>query len=122
MSHNPPPTKVQRNCRRWNSIMGKVVCTTWRFSLDDRIGPYISFPNIPSPNGVIRQHPHHGHTQLDVTKVTCVAPISPIQWTNGLSQHRRIENQPLLVNEEAKMMGNSYHTLDLNFLFSGTSL
>ena len=115
--------KIKKNCRRWNNLFGKIVCTTWRFTLVERIGPYFSLPNIPSPNGIIQERHNHAVAMLHVTEFTCGPPaIEEFSPQPNLNEYKR-NNQPQLpfVNEERNLIGSAYHQLELNFLFSGKS-
>lgn len=130
-SKNPKPSttvqnnthKIKRNCRRWNNIFGQVICTTWRFTLVDRIGPYVSLPNIPSPNGNLRQHPNQPHAMVEVTEFQCGPPFAREFGSPPTSHNHKDSNQnqrpPQLVHDEQTLLGSSYHRLELNFLFSG---
>ena len=115
---------IKRNCRRWNIIDGQIICTTWRFSLLDKVGPYVSLPHIPSPNGVIHQHPNQAYATIEQTQeLEC----GPPQFAGGFNlpqphdsdhNNRNIRNIPL-IHEERNLLGSSYYKLELNFLFSG---
>lgn len=116
--------KVKRNCRRWNNLFGQVICTTWRFTVVDKIGPYVSFPNLPSPTD-FSPTVQKNQDQLQMTvKVTEVKCRPPFKIEVSTSQHKVKNNEKdqrnlPLVHDEQNLLGSSYHKLELNFLFAG---
>ena len=89
----------------------------------DRIGPYLSLPNIPSPSGVVQERPDHEVAMVQITEFTCGPPpiteFNPQPIHNGYGTDDQ-HHHPFL-NEERNLMGSAYHKLELNFLFSGKS-
>ena len=85
----------------------------------DRIGPYVSLPNIPSPNGIVKQYPNRRHARIEVNEFACGPPM--VREFSGRNEHERNIRQLPFVHEERNLLGSSYHKLDLNFLFSGQS-
>ena len=81
----------------------------------DRIGPYVSLPNIPSPNGIVHQHHDQPHATVEVTEFKCGPPFA----TNNNGNNDRNQRPIPLVNDEQNLLGSSYHKLELNFLFAG---
>ena len=91
----------------------------------DRIGPYVSLPNIPSPNGIVKQHPSHPNARIEVNEFACGPPfVREFSFTSsndGTNEYEKNTRQLPFVHEERSLLGSSYHKLDLNFLFSGQS-
>ena len=87
----------------------------------DRIGPYVSLPNIPSPNGIVKQHPRHSNARIEVNEFSCGPPIIRDFPSQTNDDERNTPRQLPLIHEERSLLGSSYHKLDLNFLFSGQS-
>ena len=120
-SNSSQNDKVKRNCRRWNNLFGQVICTTWRFTVVDKIGPYVSFPNLPSPNDFVQKNNNQQQMTVQVTEVKCRPPFK-IEFST--SQHKTKNNERdqrnlPLVHDEKNLLGSSYHKLELNFLFAG---
>ena len=87
----------------------------------DKTGPYVSFPNLPSPNDFVQKNNNQQQMTVQVTEVKCRPPFK-IEFST--SQHKTKNNERdqrnlPLVHDEKNLLGSSYHKLELNFLFAG---
>ena len=89
----------------------------------DKIGPYVSLPNIPSPNGIVHQHHSQPRSRIEMTEFQCGPPFNREFGSPSMFQNNKDSNinqrPPPLVHDERNLLGSSYHKLELNFLFSG---
>ena len=87
----------------------------------DKIGPYVSFPNLPSPTDLVHKNDNKAHMTVQVTEVKCRPPFK-IEFStsqHNVKNNERDQRHLPLVNDEQNLLGSSYHKLELNFLFAG---
>ena len=115
---------IKRECRRWSVIYGRIICSTWRFSLAEKAGPYVSLPPHIShpPNDPPVFHAQRvSHSLTERNEFACGGPQThgAHDSAHGDKHYNRNNKISLVAEEEKNSILSSKHRLELNFLFSG---
>ena len=115
---------IKRDCRRWSMIYGRIICSTWRFSLAEKAGPYVSLPPhiAHPPNDPLDFHAQRAsHSSIERNEFACGGPHThgAHDSLHGDKHYNRNNKISLVAEEEKNSILSSKHRLELNFLFSG---